>query len=269
MIKDSVDALREECLVLDRLLSSPRLGGIWEQRTAFFDWTIRDEVMHLHLVDRFAVQSLEDREAFRATVVEVRAAQAKGVELSAQMRSLLGHHPPMAMLSIWRATWNSLCERASADDAKRRVPWFGPDMSVRSLINARQMEVWAHGQDIFDVLRMRRVNNDSIRYICELGVKTFDWSFRNRGEVPPGEPPTVVLKGPSGSEWVWNHGAHQSVTGSAEEFAMVVTQRRNVEDTHLQVDGPVAQRWMKIAQCFAGSPESPPAPGVRVVATDE
>jgi uncharacterized protein (TIGR03084 family) len=267
MINDSVDALRAECFGLDRLLGTLPLGD-WERRTAFFEWTIRDEVMHLHLVDLFALQTLEDRDQFRATVDEVRAAQAQGVELSAQMRSRFGHQPPAGMLSMWRATWLSLCERLAGEDPKRRVTWFGPDMSVRSLVGARQMEVWAHGQDVFDVLRLRRVNNDSIYNICELGVKTVDWSFRNRGESPPQEQPAVVLTSPSGGEWIWNRDGDQSVTGTAEDFAMVVTQRRNVADTQLRVEGPVAQRWMNIAQCFAGSPETPPPPGVRIVRTE-
>jgi hypothetical protein len=44
----------------------------------------------------------------------------------------------------------------------------------------------------------------------------------------------------------------------------VVTQGRNVADTALQVRGPVAKRWMSIAQCFAGGPADPPKPGTRV-----
>jgi len=35
-------------------------------------------------------------------------------------------------------------------------------------------------------------------------------------------------------------------------------------DTALQVVGAPANRWMAIAQCFAGPPEDPPVPGTRV-----
>ncbi|MFZ2174674.1 MAG: TIGR03084 family protein, partial [Rhodococcus sp. (in: high G+C Gram-positive bacteria)] len=42
----------------------------------------------------------------------------------------------------------------------------------------------------------------------------------------------------------------------AEDFVLVVTQRRNVTDTRLVVTGPVAQTWMGIAQAFAGAPGS-------------
>ena len=51
--------------------------------------------------------------------------------------------------------------------------------------------------------------------------------------------------------------------GSAVEFAQVVTQIRNIDDTGLETVGDTARRWMEIAQCFAGGPEMPPAKGVR------
>jgi len=38
---------------------------------------------------------------------------------------------------------------------------------------------------------------------------------------------------------------------------------RNVADTTLRVEGETARQWMSIAQCFAGPPETPPAPGAR------
>jgi adenylate cyclase len=40
-------------------------------------------------------------------------------------------------------------------------------------------------------------------------------------------------------------------------------QVRNIADTRLAVHGEAARRWMACAQCFAGGPEPPPAPGTR------
>jgi hypothetical protein len=48
-----------------------------------------------------------------------------------------------------------------------------------------------------------------------------------------------------------------SVSGPALDFCLVVTQRRNVDDTALVVDGDLASDWMSVAQAFAG----PPGPG--------
>jgi uncharacterized protein (TIGR03084 family) len=143
-----------------------------------------------------------------------------------------------------------------------RMPWFGPPMSVASFAAARQMEVWAHGQDIYDLMGVRRTNDDRIHSICELGVRTHGWSFRNRGLEKPA-PPAVRLIAPSGAEWLWNPGGADEIQGPAEAFALVVTQRRHVEDTDLAVRGRDARRWMEIAQCFAGTPATGPAPGAR------
>lgn len=265
-MKDLVRALRRECEVLDALVRSLPAKD-WERRTAFFDWSVADEIMHLHLVDLFTLQTLRDPEVFLATFREVREAQARGIELSAQMRARFGHLTPAQLLEVWRGTWTELCNLLESEAPKRRVRWFGPDMSVRSVPNARQMEVWAHGQDVFDLFRLRRQNTDSIYNICDLGARTFQWSFQNRGEPVPESPPQVKLVAPCGALWTWNAGAVQLIHGSAEDFALVVTQRRNIADTRLQVEGGEARRWMQIAQCFAGAPETPPAPGVRVVST--
>lgn len=263
-MSERTTALRRECESLGEFLATLAPGD-WRRRTAFFDWTVADEIMHLHLVDLFGWQALTDAQAFAETVKCVRASQAQGVELSAQMRERFGALEPPQLLAAWRDLCSALCDRFDADDPGRRLPWFGPGMSVRSFIAARQMEVWAHGQDVFDLFAVRRSNSDSIRNICDLGVRTFGWSFQNRGELPPARPPKVTLLGPSGAVWCWNEDGIESVQGGAEDFALVVTQRRNVADTALLVDGPGARRWMAIAQCFAGAPETGPAPGVRVV----
>jgi uncharacterized protein (TIGR03084 family) len=251
-------------MALDRFLSSVRPED-WHCRTAFFDWSVADEVMHLHLIDLFGWESMTDPQGFESTVKAVRAQQARGIELSAQMRERFGHLAREDMLRVWRTTWTDMCERFAMDDPKRRIPWFGPSMSVRSFATARQMEVWAHGQDVFDIFAVRRKNSDYLRNICDLGVRTFGWSFQNRREELPAHPPKVILTAPSGAVWAWNQEGAERIEGSAEDFALVVTQRRNVADTGLLVEGSAATRWMAIAQCFAGPPETGPAPGARVV----
>ena len=58
-------------------------------------------------------------------------------------------------------------------------------------------------------------------------------------------------------------GREERIEGTALDFCFTVTQVRNVKHTGLVVVGPVATSWMEIAQCFAGVPVDPPAPGVR------
>jgi uncharacterized protein (TIGR03084 family) len=237
----------------------------WTRRTVFFDWTVADEVMHLHLVDRFGLQALTgDREAFAALVAEVRAGQAQGRELSHVMRERYGALAPAALLEAWRNGYDDLLARLAQAEPAARMPWFGPDMAVSAFAGARQMEVWAHGQDIYDLMRVRRPIHPRLRNICELGVRTQGWSFRNRGLERPA-PPRVTLGGPDDAVWTWNDTAEETIVGPAEDFALVVTQRRHADDTALTVSGAGARRWMEIAQCFAGAPETGPAPGVRQV----
>ena len=126
------------------------------------------------------------------------------------------------------------------------------------------METWAHGQEIYDVLGVERVDKDRIKNIAVLGVNTFSWTFTCRGLEVPGKAPYVKLTAPSGDIWEWNEPSEENrIEGFATEFCQVVTQVRNIADTNLKLNGEVATRWMSIAQCFAGLPEEPPAPGTR------
>lgn len=138
-----------------------------------------------------------------------------------------------------------------------RLPWYGPPMRASSFVIARLMETWAHGQDIADALGVRREPTDRLFAVAELGIRTFSFSFRNRGLDVPDERVRVALRGPTGTVRVWNDESDDSVTGPLEDFCLVVTQRRHLDDTHLVLEGALAEEWMSIAQAFAG----PPGPG--------
>ena len=62
----------------------------------------------------------------------------------------------------------------------------------------------------------------------------------------------VELDAPGGEHWTWGAAAAEDrVTGTALDFCLVVTQRRNLADTGLQVTGLAAAEWITIAQAFA------------------
>jgi len=126
------------------------------------------------------------------------------------------------------------------------------------------MENWAHAQEIYDLLGVKRINKDRIKNVVVIGNNTFGWTFVNRGEEVPNDRPFLRLTAPSGEVWDWNDPSETNkIEGLAEEFCQVVTQTRNIADTNLAVTGETANRWMSIAQCFAGPPENPPATGTR------
>ena len=187
-----------------------------------------------------------------------------GISGAEQTRRELGGLGHLVLLRRWFETCHEMARQLGASDPKRRLPWFGPDMGVRMFTSARLMETWAHGQDVYDLMRVPRRPTDRIRSIAVLGVRTFGWTFANRGLPVPERPPYVRLVAPSGAVWEWNEPSDaEQVRGDALEFCQVVTQGRNVADTKLVVVGETATRWMAIAQCFAGGPVDPPAPGTR------
>ena len=254
MLQQALD-LREEGDELFQLLDTLSPGD-WQRATPFKQWSIDKVVDHLHFSDRAAVLSLQDSEAFVA-MAEGRSRNGSGAARPAKPhgRELLG---------VWREYFVQMCDLLGAADPDARVKWFGPDMSVRMFTTARQMETWAHGQDVYDLLRVERRNTDRLKNIAVIGVRTFGWTFVNRKLAPPPEVPYVRLIAPSGALWEWGTPNDSNyVAGAAVEFCHVVTQGRNIADTRLQVVGDAASAWMAIAQCFAGPPEDPPAPGTR------
>ncbi len=236
-----------------------------ERVTAFKDWTINEVVAHLSLWNRAAILSLSDPDALKALFKEAgRSIRAHGSGRQFERESHDGAWGE-ALVEAWRVSCDAVHAGFSAADPSQRVPWVGPDMSARSSVSARLMETWAHGQEIFDELGQVRSNTDRIHNIVVLGINTYGWTFKNRGEQPPEPKPYVQLTAPSGAQWQFHEeSADNLVRGSAEAFCQVVTQVRNVADTDLEVVGAQAQEWMAKAQCFAGPPNEPPAPGTRL-----
>jgi uncharacterized protein (TIGR03084 family) len=255
----------QECVALQELVDGLD-NAAFARVTDFYGWTVRDEILHLYFLDGLTLMALEQEDAFLQEVATIRIWQ-KTAELSDYMRKQYTAFDRAALIAAWRETYQRLAAVFAQSDPKARMKWFGPDMSVMAATSARQMEVWAHGQDLYDLFGIQRVNTDRIKFISELGVRTFGWTFRNRGLELPGAPPEVILTAPSGAVWRWNEGEISgSITGPAADFAAVVTQRRHVDDTRLVVQGEAARNWMLLAQCFAGAPSAgPPARGAELM----
>ncbi|QDI74939.1 MULTISPECIES: TIGR03084 family metal-binding protein [Leisingera] len=239
----------------------------FHRATQFKDWTIGHVLGHLHLFNAAAEASLQGEDEFAAFIAPVLQDMQAGKTILECQFPWLGGLSGRALFQGWRDGAERCADAYAAADPKRRLKWIGPDMSALSAITARQMETWAHGQEVFDLLGLQRQDHDRIRNIAHLGVATYGWSFANRGLEVPEPAPFVQLTGPSGAVWEWNTPqAGNFVKGSAVEFAQVVTQVRNAGDTGLQAEGAAAQDWMRIAQCFAGPPETPPGKGSRFIA---
>ena len=265
-----VSDFKDECTafadLVDRALVA--CGSVlFSQPTQFKHWTLNDILGHLHVWNWAADASLQDPERFDEFFALVAAAAQRG-QMRQFERQWLKDLEGQTLLTEWRDFIPAMCERFAQADPNARVKWAGPDMSVRSSITARLMETWAHAQAVYDVLGVVRQDQDRIKNVAVLGVNTYGWTFKNRGLAPPQPAPFVALQSPSGANWEFNSPNKQDyIRGNATEFCQVVTQVRNVHDTSLVVHGANATRWMEIAQCFAGAPETPPAPGARCIAS--
>jgi uncharacterized protein (TIGR03084 family) len=238
--------------------------GDWARPTPFKNWTVNDVMTHLHQGDWMQVLTIKDGDAYLAAAASRRAARERNDGTSGLEEHGFEAGQGPALREQWYAYFREMCDLMAASDPKRRVKWGGPDMSIRMAATARQMETWAHGQDVYDMLRRPRTPTDRLENIAVLGVKTYGWTFANRGLEVPGPQPYVRLVAPSGAIWDWGDPDEaNSVEGSALEFCQVVTQGRNIADVNLTVAGEPAEAWMAIAQCFAGPVNDPPKPGQR------
>ncbi|MGZ4583217.1 MAG: TIGR03084 family metal-binding protein [Mycobacterium sp.] len=243
--------LRAESDELDALVA-PLPAERWTDPTPAPGWTIAHQIGHLLWTDRVALTSVTDEAGF-AEALQAAAADPTGfVDAGAEELAAL---PPVELLSDWRVTRGRLHDELLMVPAGRKLPWFGPPMSAASMATARLMETWAHGLDVADALGIKRAATDRLRSIAHLGVRTRDYAFFVNNLPAPAEPFLVELRGPSGDTWSWGSpDAAQRVAGSAEDFCFLVTQRRPLNALDITAHGPDAQRWLEIAQAFAGPP---------------
>ncbi len=247
-------------------LMAPLSDEDFDKVTLFKGWSINDVIGHLYMFNVAARLTLIDDHKYAKFIKVVQEGLSRGEKLVEIQRPWLGTLGGRALLSAWWEDVQDLFAAYKDADVARRVKWIGPDMSARSCITARQMETWSHGQEVFDILGVERPCFDRIKNIVYLGVLTYGWTFQNRKLTPPDPMPYVCLQSPEGQVWEWNSEQDENfIKGSAVDFAQVVTQVRNIDDTSLVSEGKAARQWMELAQCFAGPPSDPPSYGERYI----
>jgi uncharacterized protein (TIGR03084 family) len=250
--------LADEHAMLDSIVADID-DAAWDTQTPAEGWTVRDEISHLAYFDDKATIAVTDPDGFS----EHQKTLMKGLADAVRADIKTGREmTPSELLEWWRKERATLLKALEPLDPKFRVPWYGPSMSARSHATARLMETWAHGQDIVDALGAHRPPSDRLRHVAHIGFTTLGWSYVSHGMEVPKDPVRLELKGPSGDLWTWGpEDAANVVRGPAEDFCLVVIQRRNIADTDLVTEGEVAAQWMSIAQCFAGPGTHGPKPG--------
>ncbi|MGX4691441.1 TIGR03084 family metal-binding protein [Streptomyces sp. JNUCC 63] len=251
------DDLREESEELDRLVAGLSAGQ-WGLATPAAGWTVAHQIAHLAWTDRSALLAVTDPDGFHALVEQALAAPGSFVDQGAEEGARL---PPGELLARWRKGRAALDSALRAAPPGARFPWYGPPMSGASMATGRLMETWAHGQDVADALGVVRTPTDRLKHVVRIGVRARDFAFGARGLPVPGEEFRVEVRGPSGELWAYGpEGAPQRVTGPALDFCLLVTQRAHRADLVVRAEGPDADRWLDIAQAFAGPPGAGRAP---------
>jgi uncharacterized protein (TIGR03084 family) len=252
------DDLAAESAELRELVAGLDDAG-WRRDTPAEGWTIADQISHLAYFDDVAVRSAVDPDAFRAELQRIRA--EGGVDpdaVAARFRDLSGAE----LLRWFDRSRGRLVETFRALEPGLRVPWFGPAMSAASSLTARIMETWAHGQDVADALGVVREPTARLRHVAHIGVGARAFSYAIRGRALPDVPVRVELDAPDGSLWTWGPAdAADRITGSALDFALLITQRRHRDDLALAATGAAAREWVEIGQAFAGEPGKGREPG--------
>ena len=226
----------------------------WATPTPAPGWTIAHQVAHLAWTDRQAALAATDEEAFADTLKQAQANPTGFVDLAAEAWS---RQEPAQLLNEWRRGRTDLAQALANVPSGQKLPWFGPPMAPASMATARIMETWAHGLDVADALGVEPLPTDRLRHIVRLGVRTRDFAFGVHGLPTPFEEFRVELRSPSGQLWTYGpEDADDRVTGSAFDFCLLVTQRAHRADLGLRAEGPDADRWLDVAQAFAGPPGS-------------
>ena len=251
LVQDLVADLAAESDELDELVSGLDDEG-WRRATPAAGWSIAHQIAHLWWTDRVSLLAVTDQAGFDAVMADAAANPTGFVDEGAEQ---LAATPPARLLAEWRDTRRRLHEALCDVADGRKLPWFGPPMSATSMATARLMETWAHGLDVADALGVRRPPTARLRAIAHIGVRTRDFAFAVHGQPVPPEPFLVELRAPDGSTWSWGpDDAAQRVAGTAEDFCMLVTQRRPRAELDVTATGDDARTWLTIAQAFAGPP---------------
>lgn len=246
--------LAAECEVIESWVAD-LTDDEWRRPTPAEGWDIATTIAHLLWTDEVAVVASEaitesGKAAWDALVLQAIADPTGYVDACALE---IGTLPAADLLARWRVARPALGEALRVFPDGQKMPWFGPPMSPASMATARLMESWAHGIDIADALGITAEPSDRIKNVAHLGVRTRNFAFSNNGLEAPTEEFRIELTAPSGALWTWGPAdAAQSVRGSAYDFCLLVTQRRHRDDLDLVALGADAEKWLEIAQAFAG-----------------
>lgn len=240
---------------LDQLVDGAGPGS-WTADTPAEGWDIRTQIAHLAWTDEVSLAAIAEPDTFTVAVEKAMADPAGFVDVAAEE---VADAERDEILARWRAARGALGEALAAADPGEPIPWFGPPMRPKSMVTARIMETWAHGNDIADALGVAVDADPAFRgaepHVARIGFRTRGFAYTMNGLEPPTSEVRVELSDANGRIHAFGPDhAEQTITGSLRDFCLLVTQRVHRADTDLVAAGEDATAWLDIAQVFAGLP---------------
>jgi uncharacterized protein (TIGR03084 family) len=227
-------------------------AAAWRTPTPAPGWDVATQIAHLAWTDEAAHAAATDRMRWDALLRQARDDPEHAADTAARAGA---QATPDELLDRWRGARAQLAETLRDRPPGHRIPWYAGPMSATSMATARIMETWAHGLDVRQALGVAPEASDRIRHVAHLGIWARDYAFSLHGLDAPDDLFRVELTAPSGGLWTWGpEDATQRVTGTAYDFCLLATQRVHRGDTALVAVGREADRWLDIAQAFAGPP---------------
>ncbi|WP_329060301.1 TIGR03084 family metal-binding protein [Amycolatopsis sp. NBC_01480] len=241
--------LTAEAAEVDALVAGLAEDG-WETPSPAPGWRVRDQIAHLAFIFRIAGLAAAQPEAFVAMTGSLTGG------LDAAVNAALGefeHDPAEVLLTKWRAERDASIKALAAVPGDRLVPWLVAPLPPYVLACAGMMELFAHGQDVADALGVRPVRTDRLAHLVGFAVRVRDFGYQSRNLTPPEAEFRFEITGPSGARWTFGPpDSSERITGSAEDFCLLVTRRRHRDDLDVRAEGGLADRWLDLAQAYRG-----------------
>jgi uncharacterized protein (TIGR03084 family) len=259
-LQDVIDDLTAEAEAVDQLVADLDESG-WQRETPAPGWTVKHQIGHLAFIFRIAGMAAADPRAFSTMTAQI----SDGAGFSAAVNDALAdyvHDPTEALLARWRAERDAGIKALAAVPAEQVVPWLVNPLPPAVLACAGMMELFAHGQDIADTIRVRPLRTDRISPLVEFVVRTRDFGYQARKLTPPETEFRFELTNPSGRVLTFGpEDATQRISGNSVDLCLLATRRRHRDDLGLTAVGTEAEHWLDIAQAYRGPAGAGRAPG--------
>ncbi len=248
-MRDILSDLVAEQQFLDQSLQRIPIK-IWDKKTPADPWTVRDTISHLADFEEMAADTIAGGERIKAwqETSDLRALRSEAIKRGRKMR-------PQDVIEWWRGGRAKVVEPLSHMSASDRIEWIEGSMSAKTFASYRLMETWAHGLDIYTVLRAEGVlaeeveDTARIRHVCFLGWKTLPHAFKAAGV--DYEPIRVEVIGPGYAKWVYGpEDGDQLIKGPASDWARLVVRRLKAADTRLTASGEFAVKALEVAKAY-------------------